>query len=103
MVLIKLVAKPQHPSKEKGEDEDAGLTSIDFEEQNAGYQAAYSRLAASEGGFVDPVGFVQSPLVFLAQSLRELAQTSSQIQDIIKSQLETDILYRRFAVEGVSL
>lgn len=103
MVLVKLVAKPQHLSKEKGEDEEAGFTSIDFEEQNAGYQAAYSRLAASEGGFVDPVGFIQNPLAFLAQNIRELVQRSPHIEDILKRQSETEVLYRRFALEGISL
>ena len=34
------------------------MTEIDYEEQTAGYQAAYSRLAASESGPDDPVGYV---------------------------------------------
>jgi exportin-2 (importin alpha re-exporter) len=45
------------------------LTDIDYEEQTAGYQAAYSRLAAAETVPVDPVAYVQNPQEFLRQEL----------------------------------
>lgn len=54
-------------------DADAGLTAIDHEEQNAGYQAAYSRLAASESVAVDPVGYVNDPRELLESELGRLS------------------------------
>ena len=72
--LYRLFANPQHLTKESlGEDPDAGLTAIDHEEQNAGYQAAYSRLAASEGAAVDPVGYVNDPRELLENELGRLS------------------------------
>lgn len=55
------------------EDPDAGLTVIDHEEQNAGYQAAYSRLAASESAAVDPVGYVNDPREIVEDGLGRLS------------------------------
>jgi exportin-2 (importin alpha re-exporter) len=53
--MVALVQQPQSAAgADAGDDDpDAGLTAIDFEEQTAGYQAAYSRLAAAEGA-ADP-------------------------------------------------
>ncbi|KAF7308719.1 Importin N-terminal domain-containing protein [Mycena chlorophos] len=45
-----------------------GMTEIDQEEQTAGYQAAYSRLAASEANEVDPVAYVQNPEEFFGNA-----------------------------------
>ncbi|KAK7678006.1 hypothetical protein QCA50_018946 [Cerrena zonata] len=41
--LATLFSEPQHLTKDKGADDDAGFTMIDYEEQTAGYQASYSR------------------------------------------------------------
>jgi exportin-2 (importin alpha re-exporter) len=71
--LYRLFANPQHLTKSVGEDADEGLTAIDHEEQNAGYQAAYSRLAASESVAVDPVGYVNDPRELLADELGRLS------------------------------
>jgi len=73
--LYRLFANPQHLMKKSAEDEDpdAGLTAIDHEEQNAGYQAAYSRLAASERVAVDPVGYVNDPRELLENGLGRLS------------------------------
>lgn len=73
--LYRLFVNPQHLTKKSvGEDDaDAGLTAIDHEEQSAGYQAAYSRLAASESVAVDPVGYVNDPLELLDNGLGRLA------------------------------
>jgi exportin-2 (importin alpha re-exporter) len=48
--LVKLFHDPQalRQVASTETDTDAAFTAIDLEEQNAGYQAAYSRLAASE-------------------------------------------------------
>ena len=72
--LYRLFANPQHLTKKSAEeDPDAGLTGIDHEEQNAGYQAAYSRLAASESAVVDPVGYVNDPRELLENELGRLS------------------------------
>ena len=59
MALVKLFSEPQHLALKEG-DSSGGteLTETDYEEQRAGYQAAYSRLAAPESGPDDPVGYV---------------------------------------------
>jgi len=73
--LYRLFANPQHLTKKTAgeEDPDAGLTAIDHEEQTAGYQAAYSRLAASESAAVDPVGYVNDPRELLENELGRLS------------------------------
>ena len=53
---------------EDGAFEDV-LSSIDHEEQAAGYQASFSRLAASEAPRVDPVAYVSDPIFFLRMEL----------------------------------
>ncbi|KZT18357.1 importin alpha re-exporter [Neolentinus lepideus HHB14362 ss-1] len=60
--LAKLFSEPQHlkssPQSPSDADVEIGLTQIDYEEQTAGYQSAYSRLVALEGPTVDPVAYV---------------------------------------------
>jgi exportin-2 (importin alpha re-exporter) len=65
--LGKLFNERQHFEIKKEEATDEAITAIDFEEQDAGFQAAFSRLAASESVTVetDPVAYVQNPLLFL--------------------------------------
>ncbi|KAJ7801877.1 CAS/CSE protein [Mycena olivaceomarginata] len=61
-----------------------GLTDIDQEEQTAGYQAAYSRLAASETGEADPVGYVRDAEEFLRNELREMrGRNGQQLQTLL--------------------
>ncbi|KAG2034488.1 CAS/CSE protein [Suillus americanus] len=67
--VIKLFSEPQYLAKSKDEEQSTGITEIDFEEQTAGYQAAYSRLAAADGAPVDPVAYVRDPQDFLGQAL----------------------------------
>ncbi|KAG2159252.1 CAS/CSE protein [Suillus bovinus] len=67
--VIKLFGEPQYLGKSKDEEQSTGITEIDFEEQTAGYQAAYSRLAAADGAHVDPVAYVRDPQDFLGQAL----------------------------------
>ncbi|KIM38838.1 hypothetical protein M413DRAFT_75629 [Hebeloma cylindrosporum] len=71
--LGKLFSEPQYFANKTEEGDEAGMTSIDFEEQTAGYQAAYSRLAASETAEADPVAYVQNPLQFFQQELGKLS------------------------------
>ena len=71
--LGKLFSEPQYFANNTDEAGEAGMTAIDFEEQTAGYQAAYSRLAASETAEADPVAYVQNPLQFFQQELEKLS------------------------------
>ncbi|KAJ4471965.1 CAS/CSE protein [Lentinula aciculospora] len=68
--LIQLFSEPQYLTA-KTEDVEglSGITEIDYEEQTAGYQAAYSRLAASETteSEIDPVAYVGDPQQFLGE------------------------------------
>ncbi|KAI9569377.1 armadillo-type protein [Boletus coccyginus] len=68
--LVKLFSEPRYLASKEGDSVGGtGLTEIDYEEQTAGYQAAYSRLAASESGPVDPVGYVGDVRAFLGRAL----------------------------------
>ncbi|KAJ7594086.1 CAS/CSE protein [Mycena floridula] len=68
--LVRLFSEPQYLAASKtDEDPDAAITQIDFEEQTAGYQAAYSRLAASESPEADPVAYVANPQQFVGEKL----------------------------------
>ncbi|TFK31640.1 importin alpha re-exporter [Crucibulum laeve] len=84
--LGKLFSEPQYFKNNTEDDPHAGLTAIDYEEQTAGYQAAYSRLAASESTEIDPVAFVQNPQQYLKQGLEALSKTyGQQVQMLISS------------------
>ena len=61
-------------------DPDAGLTQVDFEEQTAGYQAAYSRLAAAEAAPVDPVAHVKDLKAFVGQELAQLSARDPRVK-----------------------
>ncbi|THV04546.1 importin alpha re-exporter [Dendrothele bispora CBS 962.96] len=83
--LIKLFSEPQYLASQKT-DEDSqfvGLTEIDYEEQTAGYQAAYSRLAGSSSAEVDPVEYVSDPQAYLGQEMvrffREQGQGAKEL------------------------
>lgn len=49
--------------------DDNEISAIDHEEQTAGYQAAYTKLAASETSTVDPVAYVPDAVTFMRQQL----------------------------------
>ncbi|KAF8992756.1 armadillo-type protein [Cyathus striatus] len=71
--LGKLFSEPQYFNTSEG-DANGGITEIDTEEQTAGYQAAYSRLVASETPEADPVGYVQNPQQYLEQEMAGLSK-----------------------------
>ena len=68
---------------DKDSDPTFGLTEIDHEEQNAGYQAAYSRLAASEAAPVDPVAWVSDPKEYLGQELVRLSKNDPRVKSLL--------------------
>ncbi|KAH9945469.1 CAS/CSE protein [Epithele typhae] len=78
--LAKLFQTEQQLSKKDETDPDAGLTQVDFEEQSAGYQAAYSRLAAAEAAPLDPVAHVESLPAFVGQALAGLARGEPRVR-----------------------
>ncbi|KAG6828872.1 hypothetical protein H0H92_006481 [Tricholoma furcatifolium] len=85
--MVKLFNEPQYLTNSKtDEDPHVALTEIDFEEQTAGYQAAYSRLAASEGPEADPVEYVRDPQQFLGQ---ELVRMSKAHGGSVKAMIQT--------------
>lgn len=69
--LLQLFASSDHAGLVADEDPDSGITAIDYEEQNVGYQVAYSKLAASEIPRPDPVAYAGDPKDYL---FKELAQ-----------------------------
>lgn len=70
-------------SKDPEEDPDAGLTAVDYDEQTAGYQAAYSRLAASESVAADPVAYVRDSREFLGQELVRLSKSEPRVKSLL--------------------
>ena len=83
--LVGLFREPQYLKNKSDEDADSGLTEIDYEEQTAGYQAAYSRLAASEGVVIDPVAYVRDPREFLGQELVRVAKSNPQVKTLLEA------------------
>ncbi|KAI0350026.1 Cse1-domain-containing protein [Trametes cingulata] len=81
--LVKLFKEEQLLTKKDDEDPDAGITQVDYEEQTAGYQAAYSRLAAAEAAPVDPVAHIKDLRAFLGQELSGLASRSEGVKQWI--------------------
>lgn len=92
--------EPRYLTKDKEEDPDAGLTAIDYEEQNAGYQAAYSRLAASETVSVDPVAYVPVPRAFIEQELERLVKVDPRVQTLLAADPNTRQLWPTIAGAG---
>jgi len=83
--LIKLFGPPGSNLKDikssgSGNDDDTfvAMTAIDEEEQSAGYQAAYSRLAASESSEVDPLSYVSDPEKFLGEEMVRFSKSGGQ-------------------------
>ena len=101
--LAKLFSEPQHLTKDKDDDPDAGLTIIDYEEQTAGYQAAYSRLAASETTGPDPVAWIRDPRDFLGQELVRVSQSNPQIKGALLADASLAPFLQALAAAGYSL
>ena len=72
-------------SSKSEEDPHAGITQIDYEEQTAGYQAAYSKLAASESVEVDAVAYIRDPQQYLGEQLVSLSKRNGQQLKVLLS------------------
>jgi exportin-2 (importin alpha re-exporter) len=76
-----------------GADVDAAVTAIDFEEQASGYQASYSKLAASETVQYDPVAYVADPQRYLAEELSRAKTSNPSIKQFVQmSQPRPEVL-----------
>ena len=84
---MKLFLEPQHLASKTSTEEEAdaqlGLTEVDYEEQTAGYQAAYSKLAASELAVVDPVAYVRDPQDFLGKELGRMKKENMPVDMLL--------------------
>ncbi|KAL5508780.1 hypothetical protein ACEPAG_4759 [Sanghuangporus baumii] len=72
-------------SRNRTEDPDEVLRTIDYEEQGAGYQAAYSKLAASEGLPEDPVSEVSDSRAFVGESLVSAVNREPRIRSLVQA------------------
>ena len=80
--LLKLFQGPKYVDTKAADTTDA-LTAVDYEEQNAGYQAAYSRLAASESAPSDPVAYVGNTKDYLAQELVRVSKLDPRVKSLL--------------------
>ncbi|THH15070.1 hypothetical protein EW146_g5342 [Bondarzewia mesenterica] len=83
--LALLFSEPKHLATKSTEDADAGLTTIDLEEQSAGYQAAYTRLAAAESAPRDPVAHVGDVREFVGRELSRLAGADRRVRGWVEA------------------
>jgi exportin-2 (importin alpha re-exporter) len=81
--MAKLFQEPQFLTDTSSNNSTVGITEIDYEEATAGYQAAYSRLAASESGPVDPVAYVRDPRAYVRQQLQRASQADPRVKTLI--------------------
>ena len=75
--------KSSSSSNNTDTETDLAVTQIDFEEQAVGYQAAYSKLSASEVTIVDPVGYVNDPRVYLVEGLNRVVGGIGEFREVI--------------------
>ncbi|KAK0194119.1 CAS/CSE protein [Armillaria mellea] len=87
-VLVRQFNEPQYLEGPK-DDTAVGLTEIDYEEATAGYQAAFSRLAASESTPDDPVAYVRNPKQYLAERLMAMDR---QKMGVLVSSADRDVV-----------
>jgi exportin-2 (importin alpha re-exporter) len=82
--LAKLFQEPQFLADTRTSDDAVtGITEIDYEEQTAGYQAAYSRLASSEKSVLDPVAYVRDARAYVEQQLQKAIQADPRVKTLI--------------------
>jgi exportin-2 (importin alpha re-exporter) len=81
--MAKLFQEPQFLTDTSTNNSTVGITEVDYEEATAGYQAAYSRLAASETAPVDPVAYVRDPRAYVQQQLQRASQADPRVKTLI--------------------
>ena len=78
--VAQLFREPQALKSSTTEDVAAGSTEIDLEEQTAGYQAAYSRLAAADAALPDPAAHVADVHAFVGTQLQSQPQVAQLLR-----------------------
>lgn len=73
---------------------------IDYEEQTAGYQVSYSRLAASEAVSVDPVAHVRDPQAYLGEQLLQLQKAQPIVKTLLTQNPQTAQFVQSLAAAG---
>jgi exportin-2 (importin alpha re-exporter) len=84
--MVRLFSEPQHlvPAQLGVDaDADAALSAVDHEEEAAGYQAAYSRIAAADAPPADPVGNVRDVRAFVAERLAAAARAAPRVRELV--------------------
>lgn len=76
---------PGFAKDSKTDEAEDVLSSIDHEEQSAGYQAAFTRLAASEPPKFDPVAYVPDTGAYLRSELSRVAKADPRVSPLLKT------------------
>jgi exportin-2 (importin alpha re-exporter) len=79
---VGLFHEPQYLD-EKSEESPHGYTEIDYEEQTAGYQASFSRLAAAESAPTDCVAYVGQPQEFVKEQLAAMSKAQPEAKNLL--------------------
>lgn len=81
-----MIFKERQHFKDGKEEGTQALSAIDVEEQTAGYQAAFSRLAASETVEQDPVAYAGNVVDYVTASFQRLGrQYGSQVAELVSA------------------
>ncbi|KAH8112452.1 Cse1-domain-containing protein [Phellopilus nigrolimitatus] len=86
--LVKLFTESKHLQSAQStaaEDPDEMIRSLDYEEQGVGYQAAYSKLAASEAATEDPVAQVTDPRAFVGEQLALAVKREPRLRGLVEA------------------
>ncbi|KAG8694409.1 importin-alpha export receptor [Ceratobasidium sp. 394] len=89
-------------TKDEVQTSDDAVTAIDYEEQGVGYQAGFSRLAASEGDKTDLASYAPNPQEYLVQQMQTALQDASKPIRQLLSQVETAKL-QQLQIAGLKL
>lgn len=85
MLLDQLVGLFREPKAfAVAEDAGTGVTDIDLEEQAAGYQAAYSKLAAAATSPPDLVAYVGNARSYVAGEFTRLLSTEPDVKTLVE-------------------
>ncbi|KIO33074.1 hypothetical protein M407DRAFT_204477 [Tulasnella calospora MUT 4182] len=83
LALEQLVSRADAVAQEQAEDPEAILTAIDYEEATAGYQASFSKLAASQPKRYDPVEYVPDLSAYVKQTLAKAVAADTRARALL--------------------
>lgn len=70
-------------AQDQADDPEAILTAIDYEEATAGYQASFSKLAASQPKRYDPVAYVPDLSAYVKQTLSKAVSSDPRVRGLL--------------------